>query len=79
MTEYCLGFLIKQTIPIGNGIAKTQYKCDKYMNRLYQSLQMDRLPFNESGEYIPRNSEKERIQAAFHWYNEKTKSLIQYI
>ncbi len=49
-----------------------------YMNSLYQSLQMDRQPFDESGQYITRNSEQEKTKAAFHWYSEKTKSLLQY-
>ncbi len=49
-----------------------------YMNSLYQSLQMDRQPFDESGKYIPRNSGQTKTKAAFNWYNEKTKSLLQY-
>ena len=49
-----------------------------YMNSLYQSMQMDRKPFNESGKYIPRNSSKTKTKAAFNWHNEKTKSLLQY-
>ncbi len=50
-----------------------------YMNSLYQSLQMDRQPFDESGKYVPRSSGQAKTKAAFDWYSEKTKSLLQYI
>jgi hypothetical protein len=49
-----------------------------YMNQLYQSLQMDRRPFDESGEYISLNSAQAKTKTAFNWYSEKTKSLLQF-
>jgi hypothetical protein len=61
---------LKQQIPLYRDFPN-------YMNQLYQTLQMDRQPFDKSGEYISRSSGKSRTESAFIWYSEKTKSLLQ--
>ncbi len=46
-----------------------------YLNRLYQTLKMDYVPFDPAGKYISPNADNPRVAVAFGWYSQKCEAL----
>jgi len=44
-----------------------------YMNDLYKSLEMEGVPFDSHGKYIPTPEKLEQVEKAYDWYCEKSK------
>tara|TARA_Y100000588_G_C13974048_1_gene804268 strand:+ start:112 stop:534 length:423 start_codon:yes stop_codon:yes gene_type:complete len=48
-----------------------------YINSLYGSMKMGRLPFGNSGTYQLPDNLAQKTSAAFRWYRDKTRQLLQ--
>ena len=44
-----------------------------YLNRLYRSMEMQYLPFDESGRYETPNLHSPQVATAYRWYSEKSR------
>ena len=49
----------------------------KYMNQLYESLEMKHVPYDTFGNYISQSDLSKKTKFAFNWYSEKTRQLMQ--
>ncbi|MEC7641122.1 MAG: hypothetical protein VYC17_03100 [Nitrospinota bacterium] len=47
-----------------------------YINRIYQTLRMSHVPFDNNGNYIDRKPSNKKLDHAFRWYNHKVRSLV---
>jgi hypothetical protein len=46
-----------------------------YLNRIYQTLKMDYVPFDSDGKYISPNADNPKVAVAFGWYSQKCEAL----
>jgi hypothetical protein len=50
-----------------------------YLNQLYRSMEMQYVPFDETGRYDTPNLHTPQIETAYHWYANKTRHFAQRI
>jgi len=46
-----------------------------YLNSIYETLKMDYLPFDPSGQYISPNAQSKEVEFAYRWYKQKCEGL----
>ena len=46
-----------------------------YLNKIYQALEMDYVPFDSMGNYVSPNTNTPEVQYAFLWYQQKCKAM----
>ncbi len=46
-----------------------------YLNSIYETLQMDYVPFEKDNQYILPNAESKEVELVYHWYQQRCERL----